>query len=320
MLPAEAIAKLREDVEMVRGLCPKFDLEMYREGHMTPVFFGSAVNNFGVRELLTGVAKLAPPPRKQPARERDVMPDEPKVSGFVFKIQANMDPKHRDRIAFVRLASGHFTRGMRLTVPRTGKALGVHNAMLFQANERELAEEAWAGDIIGIPNHGTLRIGDALTEGEGLHFTGIPSFAPEFLRRVRADDPMKAKHLGRALEQIAEEGAAQVFKMFLGSDFVVGVVGALQFDVLADRIRHEFDLPCHFEATSFEIARWVDSEDPKLIKRFADQNRDNIAEDHSGATVFLARNEWQMNRAKQDFPELRFLQTREQAPLTQASA
>jgi peptide chain release factor 3 len=209
---------------------------------------------------------------------------------------------------------------MRLTVPRTSKAQSVHNAMLFQANEREIAEEAWAGDIIGIPNHGTLRIGDALTEGETLHFTGIPSFAPEFLRRVRPEDPMKAKHLGRALEQLAEEGAAQVFKMLLGSDFVVGVVGALQFDVLADRIRSEYELPCHFEGTSFEVARWVDSEDSKLIKRFADSNRDNIAEDHSGATVFLARNEWQLNRAKLDWPQLRFLQTREQAPLTQASA
>jgi peptide chain release factor 3 len=319
ILPDHA-AKLREDVAMVRELCPKFDLESYRAGHLTPVFFGSAVNNFGVNELLAGLAELAPPPRSQPARERTVLPDEKAVSGFVFKIQANMDPKHRDRIAFVRLASGHFTRGMRLTVPRTGKALGVHNAMLFQANERELAEEAWAGDIIGIPNHGTLRIGDALTEGEGLHFTGIPSFAPEFLRRVRADDPMKAKHLGRALEQIAEEGAAQVFKMFLGSDYIVGVVGALQFEVLADRIRSEYDLPCHFEATSFEVARWVDADDPRLIKRFADANRDNIAEDHSGATVFLARNDWQLNRAKLDWPDLRFLQTREQAPLTAASA
>ncbi len=319
LLPETAVAKLREDVQMVRGLCPKFDLDSYREGHMTPVFFGSAVNNFGVRELLAGLAKLAPPPRKQPARERQVSPEEPKVSGFVFKIQANMDPKHRDRIAFVRLASGRFTRGMRLLVPRTGKALGVHNAMVFQANERELAEEAWAGDIIGIPNHGTLRIGDALTEGEELHFTGIPSFAPEFLRRVRADDPMRAKHLGRALEQIAEEGGAQVFKLFLGSDFVVGVVGALQFDVLADRIRSEYDVPCHFEATSFEVARWVDADDPKLIKRFADANRDNIAEDHSGASVFLARNDWQLNRAKQDWPQLRFLQTREQSPLTAAS-
>jgi peptide chain release factor 3 len=319
LLPESQVAKLREDVAMVKGLCPPFDLESYRAGHLTPVFFGSAVNNFGVRELLNGVAELAPPPRAQPALERAVEPGETNVAGFVFKIQANMDPKHRDRIAFVRLASGHFTRGMRLTVPRTGKSLGVHNAMLFQANERELAEEAWAGDIIGIPNHGTLRIGDALTEGEALHFTGIPSYAPEFLRRVRPDDPMKAKHLGRALEQIAEEGAAQVFKLFLGSDFVVGVVGALQFDVLADRIRSEYDLPCHFEATSFEIARWVDADDPKLIKKFADSNRDNIAEDHSGATVFLARNEWQLNRAKQDYPALRFLQMREQAPLTAAA-
>jgi peptide chain release factor 3 len=319
LLPESAVAKLREDVAMVRGLCPKFDLESYRAGHLTPVFFGSAVNNFGVQELLAGVAQLAPPPRSQPTVERAVLPNEDKVAGFVFKIQANMDPKHRDRIAFVRLAAGHFTRGMKLTVPRTGKSLGVHNAMLFQANERELAEEAWAGDIIGIPNHGTLRIGDALTEGEVLHFTGIPSYAPEFLRRVRADDPMKAKHLGRALEQIAEEGGAQVFKLFLGSDFVVGVVGALQFDVLADRIRSEYDLPCHFEATAFEVVRWVDADDPRAIKKFADANRDNIAEDHSGATVFLARNDWQLNRAKTDHPELRFLQTREQAPLTAAA-
>jgi len=320
LLPENAVAKLREDVAMVRELCPKFDHEMYLAGHQTPVFFGSAVNNFGVRELLQGIAKLAPPPRPQPARERAIAPTEPKVAGFVFKIQANMDPKHRDRIAFVRLASGHFTRGMRLTIPRTGKVQSVHNAMVFQANQRELAEDAWAGDIVGIPNHGTLRIGDALTEGEALHFTGIPSFAPEFLRRVRANDPMKAKHLGRALEQIAEEGAAQVFKVFLGSDYIVGVVGALQFEVLADRIASEFDLPCHFEATSFEVVRWIDADDPKLIKKFADANRDNIAEDHSGATVFLARNEWQMNRAKQDYPSLRFLATREQAPLTAASA
>ena len=320
LLPEAQVAKLREDVAMVRELCPKFDLEAYRAGHMTPVYFGSAVNNFGVRELLAGVARLAPPPRTQPTRERAVLPGEPKVAGFVFKIQANMDPKHRDRIAFVRLASGHFTRGMRLTVPRTGKALAVNNAMIFQANEREIAEEAWAGDIVGIPNHGALRIGDALTEGEGLHFTGIPSFAPEFLRRVRPKDPMKAKHLGRALEQIAEEGAAQVFKLFLGSEYVVGVVGSLQFEVLADRIATEYDLPVIFEGTSFEIARWIDGDDPRAIKKFSDAHRDNIATDHSGATVFLARNEWQLNRAKQDYPELRFLQTREQAPLMQASA
>jgi peptide chain release factor 3 len=320
LLPDHAVAKLREDVAMVRALCPPFDLEAYRTGHMTGVFFGSAVNNFGVQELLTGVAELAPPPRPQPAHERAVDPSGAEVTGFVFKIQANMDPKHRDRIAFVRLASGHFERGMRLLVPRTGKALSVHNAMLFQANERELAEEAWAGDIIGIPNHGTLRIGDALTEGELLHFTGIPSFAPEYLRRVRPDDPMRAKHLGRALEQLAEEGAAQTFKLLLGSDWIVGVVGALQFDVLADRIRTEYEIPCHFEGTSFEVARWVEADDPKAVKRFADANRDNVADDHDGATVFLARNDWQLDRAKRDWPELRFLATREQSrPKTDAS-
>ncbi|MBK9072854.1 MAG: peptide chain release factor 3 [Myxococcales bacterium] len=311
LLPDTAAAKLREDVEMVRGLCPAFDNESYLAGHLTPVFFGSAVNNFGVRELLDGIARYAPPPRPQPAVEREVAPSEPSVSGFVFKIQANMDPKHRDRIAFVRLASGHFTRGMKLTNPRTEKTVAVNNAMIFQANDRELAQEAWAGDIIGIPNHGALRIGDALTEGETLHFSGIPSFAPEFLRRVRADDPMKAKHLGRALEQIAEEGAAQTFKMFMGSDWIVGVVGSLQFDVLADRIRFEYDLPCHFEATSFQVARWI-AGDARTIKKFAELNRDNVADDHAGAPVFLARNDWQLGRATQDFPELKFLSTKEQ--------
>jgi peptide chain release factor 3 len=313
LLPEHAVGKLRADVEMVRGLCKPLDLTSYREGHMTPVFFGSAVNNFGVRELLAGMAELAPPPRPQPAIERTIDPGEEKVSGFVFKIQANMDPKHRDRIAFVRLASGHFNRGMKLTNSRTAKTLGVHNAMLFQANARELAEEAWAGDIIGIPNHGGLRIGDALTEGETLRFTGIPSFAPDLLRRVRPDDPMKAKHLGRALEQLAEEGAAQTFKMALGADWIVGVVGGLQFDVLADRIRTEYELPVHFEATSFERVRWLDADDAKVVKRFADANRDNVAEDHGGDTVFLARNDWQLNRAKLDWPELRFLTTREHA-------
>jgi peptide chain release factor 3 len=313
LLPEHAVKKLRDDVEMVRGLCKPLDLQAYREGHLTPVFFGSAVNNFGIAELLGGLAEMAPPPRPQPTVERTIDPGEDKVAGFVFKIQANMDPQHRDRIAFVRLASGHFNRGMKLTNPRTGKTLAVRNAMLFQANARELAEEAWAGDIVGIPNHGGLRIGDALTEGEALRFTGIPSFAPELLRRVRADDPMKAKHLGRALEQLAEEGAAQTFKMMLGADWIVGVVGGLQFDVLADRIRTEYELPCHFEATSFERARWVDADDPKLVKRFADANRDNVAEDHGGDTVFLARNDWQLNRAKLDWPAIRFLTTREHA-------
>ncbi len=236
LLEDDAAKTLREEVEMARGLCPTFDLEAYRGGHMTPVFFGSALSNFGVRELLDGLVELAPSPRPQPTSTRTVDPTESRVTGFVFKVQANMDPKHRDRVAFVRLCSGHFRRGMKLLHVRSGKTLNVHNPMLFLAQDRELAEEAHAGDILGLPNHGALRIGDTLTEGENLKFTGIPSFAPELLQRVRPDDPMRAKHLGRALEQIAEEGAAGVMKPMIGSNWIVGVVGSLQFDVLADRM------------------------------------------------------------------------------------
>jgi len=311
-LPADAAAKLREEVEMARGLCPPFDLASFRAGHLTPVFFGSAINNFGVAELIAGLGELAPPPRSQPAVERTVAPDEERVAGFVFKIQANMDPKHRDRVAFLRLAAGRFRRGMKLKHVRSGKLLNVHNPLLFLAQERELAEEAYAGDIIGVPNHGNLRIGDGLTEGEDLHFTGIPSFAPELLQRVRADDPLRAKHLGRALTELAEEGAAQVFKPQIGSDWIVGVVGPLQFDVLADRVRTEYGLPVHFEATSLHTARWVACDDARKLKSFAEQNRTSLANDHDGQLVFLARNAWHLSRAMEDFPEVRFLATREQ--------
>ncbi|RMF08706.1 MAG: peptide chain release factor 3 [Alphaproteobacteria bacterium] len=313
LLPADAAAKLREDVEMVRELCPQFDLQAYREGTMTPVFFGSAINNFGVRELLAGIGELAPPPRVQASVERKVTPDEPRASGFVFKIQANMDPKHRDRIAFFRLCSGRFRRGMKMLHVRTGKTMTIHNPVLFLARDRELAEEAWPGDIIGIPNHGSLRIGDSLTEGESLRFTGIPSFAPEHLQTVRPEDPMKAKHLGRALEQLAEEGAARVFKPVVGSEWIVGVVGVLQFDVLADRIRTEYEIPVRFEPTSLHTARWVEAEDPRLLKKFIDANTANMAEDHSGAPVFLARNAWRLDKAQEDWPGVRFLKTKEQA-------
>src|SRR5689334_8300586 len=228
LLPDSAVKRLREEVEMARGLCPAFDLDSYRGGHLTPVFFGSAINNFGVRMLLDGLAELAPSPRPQRAQERIVEPSEKKVTGFVFKIQANMDPKHHDRVAFVRLCSGHFERGMKLSHVRSGAIMKAHNPLLFLAQDREVADEAWAGDIIGLPNHGKLRIGDALTEGEALHFTGIPNFAPELLQRIRPDDPMRAKHLGRALDQLAEEGAATVLKPHGGGSFIVGVVGSLQ--------------------------------------------------------------------------------------------
>ena len=312
LLPAHAVSTLRDEVEMARGLCPEFNLQAYREGHMTPVYFGSAINNFGVRELLEGLARQAPSPRSQAAIGRTVAPDEEQVSGFVFKIQANMDPKHRDRIAFVRICSGKFKRGMKMRHVRSGKTLNLHNPVLFLARDRELAEEAWAGDIIGVPNHGNLRIGDTLTEGEELQFSGIPSFAPELLQKVRPDDPLKAKHLGRALFQLAEEGAARSLKTFIGGDWVVGVVGALQFEVLAERVRTEYDVAVRFEPSELYAARWVECNDHAIIKKFCDENRTALAEDHDGSPVFMARNAWHLKKAEEDWPDLRFMKTKEQ--------
>ena len=311
-LLGEDAKTLREEVEMARGLCPPFDAQAYREGHMTPVYFGSAINNFGVRELLAGLAKLAPPPGPRPSLTRPVLPDESKVSGFVFKIQANMDPKHRDRMAFMRICSGHFRRGMKLKHVRSGKQINMHNPVLFLAQDRGTAEDAYAGDIIGLPNHGNLHIGDAMSEGEALTFIGIPSFAPELLQRVAPDDPMKAKHLGRALQQLAEEGAASVFKPRLGANWYVGVVGGLQFDVLADRIAAEYELPVHFEDSNLHTARWVQSNDEALLKRFADKERAVVADDHEGDLVFLARNAWHLDDMARDWPELIFATTKDQ--------
>ncbi|WP_281301658.1 MULTISPECIES: peptide chain release factor 3 [unclassified Iodidimonas] len=311
-LPEYSLQTLREQVDMVRGLCKPFDLQSYLEGHLTPVFFGSALNSFGVRDLLSGLRDFAPPPRSHKAIERRIEPVEAKFSGFVFKIQANMDPKHRDRMAFVRLVSGRFKRGMKLRHVRSGKTISVHNAQLFLAQDRELAETAVAGDIIGIPNHGGYKIGDSLTEGEDIRFTGIPSFAPELMQRVRPIDPMRAKHLARALEQLAEEGAASVFKPYLGADWIVGVVGSLQFDVLAARIDTEYNIPVRFEPTELYTARWVVGDDPKLLKQFMEANRASLAEDHTGHPVYLARNSWHLNKGQDDYPDLRFLKTKQE--------
>ena len=294
---------------MIKELCPKFDLDAYLSGTMTPVFFGSAINNFGVREVLEGLCEMAPLPRPHPAVERMVNPDEPKVTGFIFKIQANMDPKHRDRIAFMRICSGHFKRGMKLLQIRTGKEIKIPTPVMFLAQERELAEDAYAGDIIGIPNHGQLHIGDTLSEGEKLNFTGIPAFAPELLKSVRALDPLKSKHLSDALRQIAEEGGASIFKPVIGTEWIVGVVGVLQFEVMADRIKNEFGLPVMFEPTQYFTARWVYSDDKTEWKRFLDANQANIAEDSNGATVFLARNAWHLNKTQEDFPHIIFAKT-----------
>ncbi len=309
-LPSDTVSVLRDEVEMVRGLCPQFDVNAYLEGTMTPVFFGSAINNFGVQELLDALVRFAPSPRLQETMQRKVLPEEEKVTGFVFKIQANMDPKHRDRIAFMRICSGHFKRGMKLLHARTQKQMILHNPVMFLAQDREVAEEAFAGDIIGIPNHGGMRIGDSFSEGEALQFKGIPSFAPELLKKVRPQDPLKAKHLAKALDQIAEEGGASIFKPVHGFEWIVGVVGVLQFEVLADRIRTEFDVPVIFEPTSYYTARWVQGEEA-LLERFKTLNATTMATDHDGDPVFLARNAWHLNKAQEDFPDIKLLKIKE---------
>ena len=310
LLPAVQAKQLREEVEMVRGVYNEFDHESYLEGHLTPVYCGSAINNFGVREILKGVAKFAPAPRAQETEEREIDPEEKKVNAFVFKIQANMDPKHRDRMAFARICSGQFKRGMKLKHVRSGKNLTLHSPQMFFAQDREMAENAYAGDIIGIPNHGNLRIGDGLTEGEDLHFKGIPSFAPEIMQRCVPEDPMKAKHLSRALEQIAEEGAARIFKSAIESYYIVGVIGALQFDVLIDRIRTEFNVPAKFESTSLYTARWLECDDNKKLKAFIDASGSAIGYDHDEDPVFLARNAWHLQDAQDKNSDIRFVSTK----------
>jgi peptide chain release factor 3 len=310
IMSAEQQAKLKEDVEMVRELCPPFDLESYRAGHLSPVYFGSALKNFGVKDLLDGLGKYAPPPRKQETDKREITPDESKVSGFVFKVQANMDPNHRDRVAFMRICSSTFKRGMKLLNTASSKTLTVSAPIFFFSQGRELAEEAVAGDIIGIPNHGTLRVGDTLSEGEALMFTGIPDFAPEILRRVRLGDPMKAKHLQRALESLAEEGVTQVFRPLLGSDWIVGVVGTLQLDVLKSRLAAEYNLDVDFEPTQYVTARWVGGPSDKM-KKFVEASRVSLGEDRDKTPVYLARNSWDLDRAQSDWPDLKFSETRE---------
>ena len=309
-VPADLLAKLRDDLEMARALLPPFNRQAFLEGHLTPIWFGSAINSFGVRELMDGMGEYGPEPQPQKAAERRIAAEEPTVAGFVFKVQANMDPKHRDRVAFVRLASGHFIRGMKLLHVRSKKPMAIANPVMFLAADRELAEEAWAGDIIGIPNHGQLRIGDALTEGEALRFTGIPSFAPELLQTVRAMDPMKAKHLEKALTQFAEEGAAKVFKPMIGSGYIVGVVGPLQFDVLASRIAEEYALPVRFEPSPFTSARWVSGAKPEVDK-LVNVNKGHMANDSDGDLVFLTRLKWDIDRVERDYPLLKLTATKE---------
>lgn len=302
-VPAHLLVKLKEEVEFARELLPRFEKKAFLEGTLTPIWFGSALNSFGVQELMIGIAQHGPEPLLRNASPRTVNALEKSVSGFVFKVQANMDPKHRDRVAFFRLCAGHFRRGMKLTHVRSKKVMTISNPVLFLAADRELAEEAWAGDIIGIPNHGQLRIGDALTEGEQLKFTGIPSFAPELLKSVSSTDPMKGKNLEKALIQFAEEGAAKLFKPMIGSGFIVGVVGPLQFEVLASRIKIEYGIPVRFETTQFTSARWISGPSVKLDE-FSRVNKGHMAEDNDGDPVFLTRLQWDVERVERDYPDL----------------
>ena len=304
-------ARALEGVELAQGALSSFDLQAFREGHLSPVFFGSALRNFGVEQLLNALATWAPGPLARTAIERVVQPDEDQVSGFVFKVQANMDPNHRDRVAFVRLCSGKFKRGMKLLHVRDGKYMTVASPMFFFGQGRDTADEAYAGDIIGVPNHGTLRVGDTLTEKESLKFTGIPNFAPELLRRVVIADAMKAKQLNRALEDLAEEGIVQVFTPILGSRPILGVVGVLQFEVLQSRVQAEYGVPVTFEQAPVELARWISADDPDKLQKFVDAHRNEVARDRDGALVFLAESAWMLKYKGEKFPDIKFSALRE---------
>ncbi|MFI4975115.1 MAG: peptide chain release factor 3 [Caulobacterales bacterium] len=308
--------ELDEGASLVREASKPFDPQSFLEGHMTPVFFGSALRHFGVDELLEGLGAYAPPPKAVAARrggeDTHVAPGDPEVSGFVFKVQANMDPNHRDRIAFLRLTSGRFVRGMKLKVENTGRQLSVNAPILFFASDRELAEEAYAGDVIGIPNHGILRVGDSLSETGTLRFAGLPNFAPEILRRVRVKDPLKAKHLKKALQGLAEEGVTQLFRPTLGADFIVGAVGQLQFEVMADRLGGEYALDVVFEDAPYAEARWVIGARAD-IDDFAGKHRTAMAVDIDDDPVFLAKSAWEIGYVTERFPALRFERAKERA-------
>jgi peptide chain release factor 3 len=303
MLDANAIA---EELSIVKEACRPFDFAAFREGHLTPVYFGSALKNFGVKDLLDALAEYAPAPRPQTASTRVVEPEENVMSAFVFKIQANMDPNHRDRIAFARLVSGKLRRGMKAKLVRTGKPMTLSSPQFFFAQDRSIADEAYAGDVVGIPNHGTLRIGDTLTEGEDIKFLGVPMFAPEILRRVKLGDPMKAKKLKEALQQMAEEGVVQAFRPLDGAPAMVGVVGSLQLDVLKVRLRDEYGLDIDFETPEFQLARWISCDDDKKLNDFVSSNYSSVAEDLDGDRVFMARNDFILGYTSERAPGIVF--------------
>ncbi len=302
---------LRDHVELLEGAANPFERERFLDGSQTPVFFGSALNNFGVRELLDAFVELAPSPRPRNALTREVSPYEEPFSGFVFKIQANMDPAHRDRIAFLRICSGKFTRGMKVLHHRVGKTISLNNTTIFMAQDRTNVEEAYPGDIIGIPNHGTIRIGDTLTSKEPLQFTGIPNFSPEHFRRVRLKTPLKAKHLHKGLSQLVEEGAIQVFRSFVGNDIILGAVGVLQFDVTVARLQTEYGVEAVYEPADYSAARWIEFDDKKKLQEFKRRQQSNLAYDAEGYLTYLAPSEWRLEYVMKEWPDISFRKTRE---------
>ena len=302
---------LREDVALLEGAANPFEINHYLKGNQTPVFFGSALNNFGVRELLDAFVEMAPAPGPRPAVPREVSPYEESFSGFVFKIQANMDPAHRDRIAFMRICSGKFTRGMKVVHHRLGKEIALANATIFMAQDRTNVDEAYPGDIIGIHNHGTIKIGDTFTEKEPLRFTGIPNFAPEHFRRVVLKNPLKTKHLQKGLAQLAEEGAVQFFRPLTSSNYILGAVGALQFDVTVARLRDEYGVDAVYEPVEIAVARWIESDDRKKLDQFEEKHRSSMARDSEGHLTFFAPNTWRLGFVMEDWPDISFKKTRE---------
>ena len=305
-------AELREELELVEGASNAFAEDEYLRGELTPVFFGSAINNFGVSELLDDFVEHAPPPQPRDTVSREISTDEAGFTGFAFKIQANMDPQHRDRVAFVRICSGRYQKGMKARHVRIGKEVRFNDALTFLASDRGHVDEAYAGDIIGLHNHGTIRIGDTFTEGEDLIFTGIPNFAPELFRRAVLKDPLKMKQLSKGLEQLCEEGATQLFRPMNNNDLILGAVGVLQFEVVAQRLRDEYRVDCQFEVAAIQQARWIQCEDDKMLGDFSKKLVANLARDHAGELVYLAPTRVNLQMSQERWPEVAFKATREQ--------
>ena len=308
---ADYAQELRDTLELVQGASHEFDLQRFQEGKLSPVFFGTALGNFGVDHMLDGLVEWAPPPLPRDGGERQVVATEDKMTGFVFKIQANMDPRHRDRIAFLRICSGKYKKGIKLKQCRTGKDLRIADALTFLAGERDNVDEAYAGDIIGLHNHGTIQIGDTFTEGEDLRFTGIPHFAPELFQRVVLNDPLKSKQLHKGLKQLAEEGATQVFFPLRNNDVILGAVGTLQFDVVAARLKGEYGVDCRYEPISVSTARWVEANSERELEAFERKAYDNLARDGAGHLTYLAPTRVNLQLAQERHPDIRFRETRE---------